>query len=195
LYGPDAPLALAVLAATDPVLRRALGGVHLVHPADWPTGNGAGWILAPFVRAPGPDTATRFSDGSFGVWYGASDLSTAQAEVGHHLASYLAKTAAVPGDLPRTVLHATPSVRHPVVDLRAAGAAPPGVLDARSYVASQQLGAQCRTAHHWGIVWPSVRRTEGGGTCVAVLRPPALTGCADVATCTAVWDGRTVRWR
>ena len=193
LYGPDAPLALRVLAATAPVLQRALGGVHLVHPADWPTGPGAGWILAPFVRAPGPDTASRFSDGSYGVWYGADCLATAQAEVAHHLTAYLAKTGAAPDALPRTVLHATPSPLHPVVDLRPAGAAPPGVLDAWTHAASQPFGAHCRQAHQWGLVWPSVRRTEG--SCVAVLRPPVLTGCGDVATCTAEWDGRRLTWR
>lgn len=193
LYGPDAALALRVLAATDPVLHRMLGGVHLIHPADWPSVLGAGWIVAPFVRAPGPDTASRFSDGSYGVWYGADDLSTAQAEAGHHLAIYLAKTEAMPDTLSRTVLHAAASPLHAVIDLRPPRAVPPGVLDPRSYAASQHFGAHCRSTHQWGIVWPSVRRA--GGTCLGVLRPPVLTSCEPVATCAAVWDGRQVTWR
>lgn len=192
VYGTDAALVLRVLAATDPVLQRAVGGVHLVHPADWPTGPGAGWIVAPFVRAPGPDTASRFSDGSYGVWYGADDLATAQAEVGHHLAAYLAKTGAAPDAFPRTVLHATCSALHPLIDLRPAGAAQPGVLDPQSYAVSQPFGARCRDAHQWGLVWPSVRLARG--TCLGVLRPPVLNACADVATCMAVWDGRLLTW-
>lgn len=193
LYGADALLALRVLAATDPVLTRALGGVHLVHPADWPTGPGAGWIAAPFVRAPGPDTASRFSDGRYGVWYGADRVQTAQAEVGHHLAAYLAKTGAAPDALPRRVLHATASPVLPVVDLRPLGAAPPGVLAPSTYGASQAFGAHCRRADQWGLVWPSVRRPEG--TCLGVLRPPLLTGCAEVASCTADWDGHILTWQ
>lgn len=192
LYGSDARVALAVLAETDPVLRRALGGVHLVEPGDWPTAAGAGWILAPFVRAPGPHTATRFSDGSYGVWYGAADLVTAQAEVGHHLAAYLAKTEAAPDRVPRRVLHAVPSVDRPVVDLRGAGVAPAGVLDPLSYAAAQAFGAACRRAQHWGLVWPSVRRE--GGTCIGVLRPPMLVSCTPVGATTAEWDGRVVAW-
>ncbi len=196
LYGPAALVALAALTATDPVLRPALGGVHLVQPDDWPTAaptTGTGWILAPFVRAPSPDTATRFSDGAFGVWYGADDLQTAQAEVGHHLARYLARTEAVADTLPRTILHATPSLQHPVIDLRSSAAVPVGVLDPESYTASHVYGRRCRTAQSWGILWPSVRRT--GGTCLGILRPPALTHCDPVGTCAAQWDGRTLQWR
>jgi hypothetical protein len=193
LYGADAQVALAALVATDPVLQRELGGVHLVQPADWPTSPGAGWILAPFVRAPGRDTASRFSDGSYGLWYGSESLHTARAELGHHLADYLARTAAVPDELPRTVLRAIPDPSRPVVDLRPPAAAPAGVLDASSYAASQPFGAACRRADQWGIVWPSVRRR--GGTCVGVLRPPLLASCSAHGTSRAVWNGRTLTWR
>lgn len=193
LYGKDAPVALAALVATDPVLQRQLGGVHLVHPTDWPTSPGAGWILAPFVRAPGLDNASRFSDGSYGLWYGADRTTTAQAEVGHHLSTFLARSRAVADDLPRTILRATPDPSRPVVDLRAPGAAPAGVLDPSSYAASRPFGAACRAADLWGLVWPSVRRS--GSTCVGVLRPPVLAACSEVGNCVAVWNGHTLTWR
>ncbi len=192
LYGADAPAALAVLAATDAVLNRSLGGVHLVQPADWPVCPGAGWILAPFVRAPAGANASRFTDGSYGVWYGAESVATAQAEVGHHLARMLADTVAAPGTLPRTATEATPDPTLPVVDLRPPNPAPADVLDAASYAASQPFGAHCRRAQHWGLLWPSVRRP--GGTCVGVLRPPLLVGAREAGTCAAEWDGARLRW-
>lgn len=192
LYGPDAGVALTALAATDSVLRRELGGVHLVQPSDWVHGPGAGWILAPFVRMPSPDIATRFSDGSYGVWYGADTLVTAQAEVGHHLRAYLARTRAAPDILPRTVLRATPNVLHPMVDLRPPASVPPGVLAPDSYTASQAFGAVCRSAQQWGILWLSVRHIAG--TCVAVLRPPVLAACEVAGQCRAQWDGRALTW-
>ena len=78
------------------------------------------------------------------------------------------------------------------VDLRGRGAAPPGVLDTDSYAISQPFGAICRAAEHWGLVWPSVRRR--GGTCVGVLRPPALAGAAVAGSCVARWDGEKLSW-
>jgi hypothetical protein len=194
LYGARAQVALRALAATDPALRRTLGGVHLVQPSDWPTGPGAGFIVAPFVRAPHPGLATRFSDGSYGLWYGAEHVATAQAEVGHHLEGFLRRTRATADRLPRTILHATPDVTLPVVDLRPPAPVPPGVLDPTDYAASRAFGAACRRAQQWGIVWPSVRRA--GGTCVGVLRPPLLAACREVGGCVAEWDGaRLVGWR
>lgn len=192
LYGADAQVALAALVATDPLLQPQLGGVYLVQPADWPTHPGAGWILAPFVRSPGNANVSRFSDGSYGVWYGADTIRTAQAEVGYHLALYLSLTAAIPSDLPRHMVEALPSAAHPFVDLRPKGAAPAGVLDAVSYAVSQPFGAACRRAQQWGFVWPSVR--AAGGTCVGVLRPPALAEAWRAGACMARWTGNTVLW-
>lgn len=192
LYGPDDQAALAALAATDPVLRRELGGVHLVQPSDWPHGPGASWVLAPFVRMPSPATASRFSDGGYGVWYGSETLATAQAEVGHHLSAYLARTSASPGTIPRTALRAVPNLACPVIDLRSPAPVPSGVLAKSSYAASQPFGAACRKAQQWGIVWPSVRRADG--TCVAVLRPPVLVACDVLVQCHALWDGRAITW-
>jgi hypothetical protein len=192
LYGPDARAALAAMAATDATLNRALGGVHLVQPADWPVGPGAAWILAPFVRQPGATQASRFSDGSYGVWYGASDQATAKAEVGHHLAAYLSRTRALPDRLPRQLVTAVASPERPVVDLRVPQQVPEGVLLADSHLASRRFGAECRVAQQWGIVWPSVRRAEG--LCVGALRPPLLASAAVAGQCTAVWDGVRVGW-
>ena len=192
LYGGNARIALELLVATDPVLTPALGGVKLVQASDWPRCPGAAWILAPFVRAPGPDNASRFSDGSFGLWYGADCAATAQAEVSHHLRLYLIRTAAIPGDLPRRVIKATPEAHRPLVDLRHLSYTPPGVLDPNSYVTSQPFGEACRAAEHWGIMWPSVRHP--GGLCAGILRPTALAKASDGAPCTAHWDGRVVTW-
>jgi hypothetical protein len=126
------------------------------------------------------------------VWYGAESLATAQAEMGHHLGAYLARTRAVPDTLPRTVLHATPDPMRSVIDLRPPAPVPAGVLAAASYAVSQPFGAACRAAEHWGIVWPSVRRASG--TCVAVFRPPLLRACRVAGRCHAHWDGNVLTW-
>lgn len=194
LYGAQAPLALALLAQHDATLQPQLGHVQLVHPDDWPVGPGAGWLLAPFVRAPLPPT--RFTDGTFGAWYGATTVETAHREVAHHLTAWLRQTEApAPATLPRLELAAEVRV-HPaqrLVDLRgrAARRARP-LLDPDSYAVSQQFGAACRDASEWGIVWPSVR--DAGGTCLGVLRPPVIASVTPVARWTAHWDGEGINW-
>lgn len=193
LYGAQAPLALALLAEHDATLRPHLGHVHHVAPEDWPTVAGAGWLLAPFVRVPLPPS--RFTDGSFGAWYAATTVETAQREVGFHLARWLRATEAPQAELPRLELAAEVArPGHPLVDLRGRMVRRArAVLAADTYAHSQPFGAACRALRSWGITWPSVR--DPGGTCVAVLRPPVVGAVQPVAAWTACWDGDAVTWR
>ncbi len=193
LYGAQAPLALALLAEHDASLRPALGHVSLVDPGDWPVQPGAGWLLAPFVRAPLPPS--RFSDGRFGVWYAATTVETAQREVGHHLAAWLRATEApAPAVLPRLELAAELAVPpRRLVDLRGRAARRArALLRPHSYDASQPFGAACREGREWGLVWPSVR--DPGGTCLGLLRPPVVAAVAPVAEWRAHWDGHGIGW-
>ncbi|MEO7361347.1 MAG: RES family NAD+ phosphorylase, partial [Gemmatimonadaceae bacterium] len=101
LFGEQALLALQLVAGLNPSGNPDVDGAGLVRADELPQGAGAGWILSPFVRSPGPGNRSRFSDGTYGVWYGADSLATAQAEVGYHLARWLAKTQATPDRLER----------------------------------------------------------------------------------------------
>ncbi len=191
LFGEQAMLALQLVAGLNPSGNPAVGGVGLVRADELPQGEGAGWILAPFVRAPGPGNASRFSNGNYGVWYGAGSLATAQAEVGHHLARWLAKSQATPDRFERSVVIALGDPAHPLADLRAPGAAPRHVLHPIDYTAAQAFGGACRRADFWGLLWPSV---WGDGVAAGLFRPRALQGAHPISTCHAAWDGERITW-
>ena len=191
LFGAQALLALQVIAGLAPGGTEAVGGATALRAADVPVGEGAGWILAPFVRAPGAGNRSRFSDGTYGVWYGADSLATAQAEVGFHLGQWLATTQAAPDHLERSVVEALADPARPVVDLRTADPARSTLLNPSDYTAGQAFGAACRRADFWGVLWPSVR---GAGLCAGLFRPRALREARLLHTCHAVWDGQRVTW-
>ena len=84
----DLDVVFAIEALTNPRVRQALGALSLVPPADRVSGPGATLIMAAFTHL-NPE-GSRFSDGSYGVYYAADTLETAVAEVSHHRARFLA---------------------------------------------------------------------------------------------------------
>ena len=191
LFGDQAWLALQLVAGLNPTANPSLGGVGLVRESELPRGEGAGWILAPFVRTPGPGNGSRFSDGAHGVWYGANTLPTAQAEVGYHPARWLATSEAAPDRLECSVVIAHADRGCPLVDLRSAEGLPRDVLHPGHYVTSQPFGAACRRTDFWGLLWPSVRAE---GLSAGSFRPRALRQAQQLSTCHAIWDGMRVTW-
>ena len=177
-----------VQGMTNPRLRQELGAIALVPVADRVFGHGSTPVMAAFcyLNAQG----SRFSNGTWGVYYAASSLAVAVAEVSFHRARFLAATAqpALEVDMRSYVGHVTKSLH----DLR-----PPGwqhLHDPNDYGPSQALAATLRAQQSWGIVYNSVR--DPGGQCVAILRPPGvglpIVQGIHVALC---WDGQAMtRW-
>src|SRR5579862_8104067 len=83
------PTLLNDLAAlTDPRIREERAAAFKVRPSDLITGLDAPMILDVFARS-GP---SRFTDGSYGVYYAAPELDTAKAESRYHTERFLAYT-------------------------------------------------------------------------------------------------------
>ena len=73
---------MALEQLTNPRVRDEVGEIALVPPDERIAGPGASYVMASFTHLnPG---GSRFSDGSFGVYYAASDLDTAIAETVYH---------------------------------------------------------------------------------------------------------------
>jgi len=77
-------------ALTHPRLRQELGEISLVPPAERVAGPGSTPVMAAFTHL--NPRGSRFSDGSWGVYYAASSLDTAVAEVGFHCARFMTET-------------------------------------------------------------------------------------------------------
>jgi hypothetical protein len=69
---------------------------------EWVSGPGCGFIMAPFVYA----VPSRFTDGSFGVFYAGLEEATATEEVAFHRARFMASTGQPPMVLEHQVLRA-----------------------------------------------------------------------------------------
>ncbi len=182
----DLDVVFAIEALTNPRVRQELGQLSLVPPADRVAGPGATLIMAAFTHL--NPLGTRFSDGSWGVYYAAESLETAVAEVSHHRGAFLARTAEAAIDIDLRWIQA--DLMDKLHDIRGQGAAMPAVYDLTHYGASQDLGRALRAQGSAGIVFESVRRPQG--QCVAIFKPRALSKARAVGHIGLHWDGRAI---
>jgi len=185
----DLDVVFDIEALGNPRLRQQAGQLSLVPPEHRISGPGTTPIMSAFTHL-NPE-GSRFSDGTWGVYYAANDLDTAVAEVGHHRARFLARTAEPAIDIDLRCYRVP--VRATLADLRGRRARA-DVLDPGGYAASQAFGRARRDAGDAGIVHPSVRRR--GGECVALFTPRATVPPATQGEHLALrWNGaRIVGW-
>jgi RES domain len=185
----DLDVVFAIEALTNPRIRDEIGQLQLVPPEERVSGVGSTMVMAAFTHL-NPE-GSRFSDGSYGVYYAAHALETAVAEVSHHRALFLARTnePAIDVDLRAIVANVSAELH----DLRDLGKRGTALLDPDDYAAPQALGRQLREAGSWGVVFPSVRHE--GGWCIGAFRPKALRNARSGAHLALHWDGeRITHW-
>jgi hypothetical protein len=110
----DLEAVFAIEALGNPRLREAAGALSLVPREHRISGPGTSPIMAAFTHL-NPE-GSRFSDGTYGVYYAADVLETAVAEVSHHRARFLARTQEPPIDIDLRCYRVP--VRARLVDLR-----------------------------------------------------------------------------
>jgi hypothetical protein len=179
----DLEAIFAIENLTNPRLRDEIGNLQLVPPQERISGNGTMPIMAAFTHL-NPD-GSRFSDGTWGVYYAGETLETAVAETMYHRSLFLAATnqAAIETDM----RHYLTDLSAPLHDLRGLRAELPHVYAPSDYSAGQGLARTLRAEQSWGIAYDSVRRQ--GGQCVAVFRPKALSHCRQSQHIAFIWDG------
>ncbi|MEO6033276.1 MAG: RES family NAD+ phosphorylase [Burkholderiaceae bacterium] len=182
----DLDTVFAIEALTNPRIRDELGSLQLVPPAERISGAGSTMIMAAFTHL-NPE-GSRFSDGSYGVYYAAQTLETAIAEVGHHRALFLARTREPAMDVDMRAISA--NLEAELHDLRGLGKRGSALLAPDSYAAPQRLGRRLREAGSWGVQFHSVR--FAGGLCVGVFRPKALRQARAGAHLALHWDGQRI---
>ena len=172
---------------TNPRLEQAVGRLDLVAPEHRVGGPGASWVMAPFTHC-STDRPSRFSDGSYGVYYAANTFETAIAETIHHHARFMSATAEPPGWTSefRELVGAVDADLH---DLRT----DPSFfacLDPDDYAPAQALGAQLRAAGSNGAVYPSVR--QPGSECIGAFQPNVVSIPTQGRHLAYHWDGTRV---
>ncbi len=182
----DLEVVFAIEALTNPRIRDQIGQLQLVPPDERVSGPGSTPIMAAFTHL-NPE-GSRFSNGSYGVYYAAQTLDTAIAEVSHHRAVFLARTTEPAIDVDMRVINA--GVDAALHDLRGIRKHAAELFDPNLYGTPQELGRQLRDAGSWGVRFPSVR--DPGGECVGIFRPKALHHAKQGAHIALHWDGQRI---
>lgn len=182
----DLEAVLAIESLTNPRVRQEFGDLSLVPAAQRVVGPGATLIMAAFTHL--NPLGSRFSDGSYGVYYAAESLDTAVSEVSFHRGRFLARTAEPEIDLDLRWIQA--DVNERLVELRGLRRSWPRVYDANDYAGGQTLGRRLRSRGGAGLVYESVRRRDG--QCVALFRPTALSHARPAGHIALHWDGQRI---
>lgn len=180
----DLEALFAIEALTNARLRQELGQLDLVPRERRISGPGTQPVMAAFTHL-NPD-GSRFSDGSYGVFYAARSLDTAVAETMFHRAKFMAATNEPAMKLEMRCYRTGVDGR--LHDLRKGWQA---MLQPDDYAAPQALARALRMAGSDGVVYPSVRHP--GGECVGVFHPDRAKPCVQAQHLIYSWDGRRIQ--
>jgi hypothetical protein len=184
IASPDDLEALyAIEALTNARLREELGQLSLVPRARRISGPGTQPIMAAFTHL-NPD-GSRFSDGSYGVFYAARTLDTAVAETMFHRGRFMAATKEPAMKLEMRCYRTAIAGR--LHDLRRGW---PTMLAPDDYAAPQALARELRAAGSDGVVYPSVRHP--GGECVGLFHPDLAQPCVQARHLVYTWNGQRI---
>jgi RES domain len=176
----------ALEAMTNDRIRDEVGDISLVPPEERLFGEGSSPIMAAFTHL--NPQGSRFSDGSYGVFYCARKKETAIAETRYHQVLFMAATQESPMRLQMRLY--TLRAKGQVADLRQASRTEPRIVDPESYAYSQGIGGTLRDEGALGIIYPSVRHP--GGQCLAALKTTLLKNCMHAAYLEYNWNGREI---
>ncbi|GAB4223285.1 MAG: RES family NAD+ phosphorylase [Gammaproteobacteria bacterium] len=184
LVAPEDMEALWYLESlTNDRLRHETGDIRLVALEDRISGPGASVVMAAFTHIGYP---SRFTDGSFGVYYAARTMETAIYETVYHRERFLRYTQEAAGEVGMRVYQG--KVHKPLHDIRTPTYR--RLHDPNNYTHAQVFGKQLRQQQAWGIVYHSVRHP--GGDCIAALRPPAISIPIQTEHLVYVWNGERI---
>ena len=130
-------------------------------------------VMASFLHA--APAGSRFNGPELGAWYAAAALTTAIAEVAHHLRREAVARSAT--EMRRTFrCYICRLLSHEYRDIRGQQQFRPDLYAAGSYSTSQAFGEAVRSAGRAGIVYDSLRHQ--GGTNVVAFRPRLIVDVA-----------------
>ncbi len=170
---------------TNDRLEAELGRINLIPKEDWILGPGSTPIMAAFTHI---GFTSRFSDGSYGIYYAASSLDTAIKETAFHRERFYKASNEPTCSI--SMREYVAKIKKPLVDITGNEFNVFLNPDPDFYVTSQSFGKKIQSENHWGLVYPSTR--DKGAECVAIFRPPALTIPDQGRHLKYIWDGTCI---
>jgi hypothetical protein len=171
-------------AAVNPRVRQDFGEISLVPPE---LRIPSTVVMAPFVHL--NPVGSRFSDGSYGVYYAANSLETAVRETVYHLEVRLSAGQAASDDMDQRVY--VGEIEGDFVDLTTDPEAAAPLMHPNDYGNSQRFGAEIRESGQDGIHYESVR--HAGHEALAVFIPPRVSPPWQERHLQYDWDGTRIR--
>lgn len=176
----------ALESLTNPRIKNELGDINLISKNEWVGGEGTTPIMAAFTHI---GYASRFSDGSFGLYYAADSVETAIKETLFHRERFY--RASNEASCSITMRQYITNVVHPLVELNQESHPECFNPDPNHYFGSQEIALELKNKNEWGIHYPSIR--DAKGVYVAILRPKALKHpVTQGAHYKYMWDGSTI---
>ena len=182
----DLEIVYAIESLTNDRLRDEAGDITLVLPTERISGPGTTPIMAAFTHL-NPE-GSRFTDGSYGVYYASNTLDTALAETRYHRARFLSATNEPPMEI--DMRSYTSDLNAELHDIRNQKDHMPEIYDPIDYGKAQVFARTLRNESSNGIVYDSVR--YAGGECVAVFKPCVLSPARQGPHFCYVWNGKEI---
>lgn len=169
---------------TNPRIYEEIGDISLIPKERRISGAGAGWVISAFTHV-SKARPTRFTDGSYGVYYCSKDFETALYETVFHQSIFLSATKQEAGWI--TVMRELiAKIDNEFHDIRDNGYQ--DELNPDNYEKSHMLAKNLRSANSNGIVFPSVRKQEG--ECLAAFWPDVVSIPTQGSHWQYHWDGK-----
>lgn len=168
---------------TNDRIREEVGDIFLVPKQDRISGKGSSIVMAAFTHIGKP---SRFTNGSYGVYYASKVLQTAIKETVFHREKFLSSTQEDPIDIDMRVYMG--KILKPMHDLRSEKYIP--LHHPNDYTESQIAGQSLKENDSWGAVYNSVR--DIGGECISIFRPPAISIPTQSKHLMYVWNGQKI---
>ncbi len=175
--------AFYIESLTNDRLRQEIGEISLVPVEDRISGHGSTPVMAAFTHI---DITSRFSNGSYGVYYATNSLEAAISETSYHRAVFMSHTDEDPGEIDMRVYIG--EVLQPMHDIRSTAYDDLHAPD--DWSPAQAFGLLMKENSSWGLVYRSVRHSEG--ECIAALRPPAISIPTQGPHLSYIWNGKTI---
>lgn len=175
----------AIQMLTNPRIQDEIGTLERVPKEQRLHGvPGCGYVMAAFTHV--NPNGSRFSNGDFGVYYAAEQLSTALAETIFHKEQFLSYTNEPPQEVAMRSLVARFSAD--LLDLTPIHKVNP-IYSLTDYSVGQSLGLQIKEHQDDGFVYHSVR---ADGLNYALFKPNSIHHCQQGAHFGYLWNGTKI---
>ncbi|MCR9054495.1 MAG: RES family NAD+ phosphorylase [bacterium] len=186
LVEPDElEIAYALESMTNDRLQAEAGNLYLLDKKDWVTGPGASVVMAAFTHI---GRESRFSDGSYGLYYAGLDEETAIAETVFHQERRLRETSEAAIEIDMRCYLGT--VNLPLEDIRGPRFSTLQDSSLATWPACQRFAAERRADEANGLLYKSAR--NAGGECISCFITPAVSLPTQSKHLRYCWNGTRV---